>query len=60
MKIQVLKNKAGKWFWRIKARNGKILAHSETYSSKQAALKTAQNTWDAFIYASSKFEVTES
>lgn len=30
------------WFWRLTARNGKTIAHSETYSSKQKALKTAK------------------
>ncbi len=33
MIIECLKNKKGQWFWRMKARNGKILAHSESYSS---------------------------
>lgn len=43
-KIEILKKKKGsKYYWRIKARNGKILAHSETYNSKQAARKTAVN-----------------
>ena len=41
MKIEMLKNKKSKWFWRIKANNGKILAHSESYNSKQACRKTA-------------------
>ncbi len=30
------------WFWRLIARNGKTVAHSETYSSKQKARKTAK------------------
>jgi len=30
-----------KWFWRIKAKNGKILAHSEQYSNKSNAKKMA-------------------
>lgn len=41
--INVLKNKNGAWFWRLKARNGKILAHSEAYSSKAKALKTVES-----------------
>ena len=27
------------YYWRLKAGNGEILCHSETYESKQAALK---------------------
>lgn len=30
----------GKWYWRIKASNGRIIAHSETYSSKFKAEQT--------------------
>ena len=40
-KIQVVKGKK-QWFWRIVARNGKTLAHSETYSSKGKAVQTAK------------------
>lgn len=40
LKMQVLKKKAG-WYWRLVASNGKILSHSETYSKKQNAFKTA-------------------
>jgi len=42
MWIEILKNKNGKWFWRIKADNGKILAHSEAYASKRNCQKTAE------------------
>lgn len=42
MKIEVLKGKSGKWHWRIMAKNGRILANSETYSSKRKALQTAK------------------
>ena len=37
----------GQWFWRLRADNGEILAHSETYSSKQEAqdgIEAAQKT----------------
>lgn len=27
------------WYFRVKARNGEILCHSETYTSKQSCLK---------------------
>ena len=40
MKLEVLKGKSGKWYWRIKADNGRILCHSETYSDKCQAMKT--------------------
>jgi len=39
--IEILKKKA-KWYWRLVARNGKILAHSEQYCSKASARKTAE------------------
>ena len=41
--IEVLKGKKGKWYWRLKYSNGRILAHSETYSSRHQAKKTALN-----------------
>ena len=40
MKIEIRrKNKTSKWYWRILARNKKVLATSETYSSKRMAEK---------------------
>lgn len=36
MKIQIKRCKGG-WYFRLKARNGRILAHSEVYKSKQGA-----------------------
>jgi len=41
--VEVLKGKAGKWYWRLKYGNGNVLAHAETYSSKFQAKKTAHN-----------------
>ncbi len=41
MIIECLKNKKGQWFWRMKARNGKILAHSESYSRRGKCWKSA-------------------
>jgi len=41
MKIQVIKNWFGVWRWRLVDRNGRILAHSEQYSSYHMAMKTA-------------------
>ena len=40
MIIQMLKNKQGKWLFHIKAENGKILCHSESYSSKAKCMYT--------------------
>ena len=42
MKIQILKKKK-EWYWRIVGRNGKIIAHSETYSSLSKAAKTVDS-----------------
>ncbi len=39
-KVELLK-KRNKWYWRLVANNGKVLAHSEQYSSKPKAEKTA-------------------
>jgi uncharacterized protein YegP (UPF0339 family) len=30
------------WFWRIKAKNGQILCHSEVYIRKRNCLQTAR------------------
>ncbi len=40
MKIVILKLRR-QWYWKLVANNGRILAHSETYSSKAKAVKTA-------------------
>ena len=37
--IEVRKAKNKEWFFRAKAANGKILAHSETYKTRAGALK---------------------
>ena len=39
--IEVIRSK-GKWYWRLKSHNGRILAHSEKYSSRGSALLTAK------------------
>jgi uncharacterized protein YegP (UPF0339 family) len=41
--IRVKQNKAGAWYFSIKASNGHILCHSAAYSSKQACLYTAKS-----------------
>lgn len=48
MKLQLRRNLKCLWFWRIKADNGKILAHSEMYSSKTKARKTMMRVLDQF------------
>jgi uncharacterized protein YegP (UPF0339 family) len=40
MKVELLKNKRGKWFLHLKANNGRILMHSEDYDNKSNARKT--------------------
>lgn len=37
--IQILMSKDGGYYFTVKAQNGKTLAHSETYTTKQSALK---------------------
>jgi uncharacterized protein YegP (UPF0339 family) len=38
MIIELLKSKT-QWYFRIKSRNGNILAHSETYKNKRDCVK---------------------
>ncbi len=45
--IEVVKGKKH-WYWRIVHRNGNVLAHSETYSSREKAVKTAKNLHASF------------
>lgn len=40
MNIEICEGAKG-WYWRIKSRNGKILAFSEAYKDYRTALKTA-------------------
>jgi uncharacterized protein YegP (UPF0339 family) len=42
LQIVIEKGRSGKWFWKLKARNGETLAHSEVYSSRAKAFKTAE------------------
>jgi len=44
MKIEVLKGKSGKWYWRIvSTKNGKVICHSESYSSRTKASQTVRS-----------------
>jgi uncharacterized protein YegP (UPF0339 family) len=54
--IQMEKNRNGKWFHRLKSENnGRIVYHSEAYSSKQGAMKTINRLLSTLKY--SKLEV---
>lgn len=54
MKLEIRKGKSGKWYWRIKATNGRIVCHSETYSSKSKAIQTAKQIVKNEIFVSSQ------
>ena len=41
MKIEVIQSAKGRYYWRIVARNGRTLAHSEQYNTKRAAVAAA-------------------
>jgi len=58
--IDVLQNKKGKWFWRIKAKNSKILAHSEAYSRKKECMKMALRVYFDLTFSVMKAEETQS
>ena len=49
IKIQLARTRGGGYYFRLKATNGRTLAHSEIYNSRQACLKTAnviaKGTW---------------
>ncbi len=59
MKIQILKNANNKWYWRIVAANGNILAHSEAYSSKAKARKTVRSVARAVRHTFIPIEVMD-
>jgi len=41
--IEIVKNKRKKWFHRLRSKNnGKTIYHSESYSSKTAAMRTVE------------------
>lgn len=49
MKIEILKSK-GQYYFRIRAKNGKILCHSEKYKRKNSCVKSAKSICDANIW----------
>lgn len=45
----------GDWYWRYRARNGKITCDgSEGYSTKSNAVRAARKTGAALVFASSR------
>lgn len=48
MKLQKFTGKDKLHYFRIVARNGKIICHSEAYNSKQARTKTIKSLLKAF------------
>lgn len=42
-KFEIYKDTAGYYRWRLKARNGEKVAASEGYTTKSAAIASAQN-----------------
>ena len=42
MKFQIFKTNNGQWAFRLKASNGRTLAHSETYKQKASAMRAIQ------------------
>lgn len=60
MKFQVYKDKAGEWRWRLRAKNGRIVADSgEGYKRKTTMLKTLTNIIDIISTEGYKLEVEE-
>jgi len=55
-KIVVKQNKDQQWFWHLVGRNGEVLAHSESYSSKHKALDTATAVFSAMDQATLAIE----
>lgn len=59
-KVEMLKNKKKKWFFRIKtANNGSILCTSESYSSRTAARRTASKIKDNLRHSGPALVETE-
>jgi len=49
-KVQVKKSFKNNWYWRIIARNGEVLCHSQRYfSNKKGASKTAGKIFQSLI-----------
>lgn len=58
MKFHVYKDKAGEWRWKLKARNGRVVADSgEGYKRKAAAIKTLTSIIESINSDEYKLEV---
>lgn len=53
-KIQILKNKDRKWYWRIRWSNGRIASSAESYNQKGGAYKSANKLFTALTGYSAK------
>lgn len=50
----------GMWYWRLRARNGRIIADgSEGYASRRGVLRAIQRLNDAFIYSGKYIDYVE-
>ena len=50
---EIFKSKNGQFYWRLKARNGEVIAISEGYTSKENAIngiRSVQENVDSDIY----------
>jgi len=43
VKFEIVKSDNGKWFFRIVAQNGNVLAHSQQYTEKASAKSTIES-----------------
>ena len=50
MTFEIYKDKKNEWRWRLKAKNGKIIAQGESYKRKKAMLKTISSITDTFRF----------
>lgn len=41
--FEVVEDEGGAWHWRLRAPNGEVLAHSESYPDKRSATKGAES-----------------
>lgn len=58
MHIVIFKGLTGHWYWRLCARNGKVVADgSEGYASKSNARRAARRVEDAIASSTKRLEV---
>lgn len=51
--FEILPAKGEQWYWRLKSRNGRIIARSETYRRKSSAEKIVRELKEAMGYEES-------